>query len=98
TPRGYEGMRPFPALLADQRPLRLGDELFLLGLKDRNGEFEMSERAMALTLGGAELAELSGTESIRITAHGSIHVDPQVHAERGSRTWDLLRLLSNEQR
>ena len=82
----------------DEQPLRLGGELFLLGLKDRTGEFELSDRAMALTLGGAELAELSGTESIRVAADGLIHVDPQVHAERGSRTWDVLRLLSNEQR
>jgi len=82
----------------DEQPLRLGGELFLLGLKDRTGEFELSDRAMALTLGVAGLAELSGTESIRVAADGLVHVDPQVHAERGSRTWDVLRLLSHEQR
>src|SRR5437773_5503012 len=91
-------MNPYPLRLADNRPLRLGDELFLLGLQDRSGEFELSERAMALTLGGAELAELAGRESIRVSAEGSIQVDPRVQAERGSRTWDLLRLLSTEQR
>jgi hypothetical protein len=82
----------------DEQPLRLGDELFLLGLKDRNGDFELSDRAMALTLGGAELAELASTESIRITPDGSVQMVPKVHAELGSRTWDLLRLLSHEER